>query len=47
VLGKTGATAGFMQTYARWRAPYFTLKQVAETHTHVVLEATVAEAVVP
>lgn len=41
VLGKTGATAGFMQTYARWRAPYFTLQPVAETETHVILEATV------
>jgi len=41
VMGKTGATAGFMQTYARWRAPYFTLRPVAETDTHVILEATV------
>lgn len=44
VLGKTGATAGFMQTYARWRAPYFTLQPVAETDTHVILEATVPAA---
>jgi hypothetical protein len=41
VLGKTGATAGFMQTYARWRAPYFRLRSVSETDTHVILEATV------
>jgi len=41
VLGKTGASANFMQTHARWRAPYFTLKPVAETETHVILEATV------
>jgi hypothetical protein len=41
VMGKTGATAGFMQKYARWRAPYFTLQPVAETETHVILEATV------
>lgn len=40
VLGKTGPTAGFMQTYARWRAPYFTLKPLAETETHVILETT-------
>ena len=44
VLGKTGATAGFMQAHARWRAPYFTLRTVAETDTHVILEATVAAA---
>jgi hypothetical protein len=41
VLGKTGASANFMQIHARWRAPYFTLKPVAETETHVILEATV------
>lgn len=44
VLGKTGPTASFMQTQARWRAPYFTLRPVAETDTHVILEATVASA---
>ena len=44
VLGKTGATAGFMQNYARWRAPYFTLRPVAETDTHIILEATVPAA---
>jgi hypothetical protein len=43
VLGKTGATASFMQKYARWRAPYFTLRPVAETETHVILEATVPD----
>lgn len=41
VLGKAGPTASFMQTRARWRAPYFTLKTVAETETQVILEATV------
>lgn len=41
VMGKTGATAGFMQKYARWRAPHFLLQPVAETETHVILEATV------
>jgi hypothetical protein len=41
VLGKTGASANFMQAQARWRAPYFTLKPVAETETHIILEATV------
>jgi len=44
VMGKTGATAGFMQKYARWRAPYFTLQPVTETETHVILEATVPTA---
>ncbi len=42
VLGKTGAAANFAQTHARWRAPYFTLQSVAETDTHVILEAIVA-----
>jgi hypothetical protein len=42
VLGKAGSTANFMQTYARWRAPYFTLKTIAETNVHIILEATVA-----
>ena len=44
VLGKTGAGANFVQTHARWRAPYFTLQTVAETETHVILEATVPAA---
>jgi hypothetical protein len=44
VLGKSGPTANFMQTYARWRAPHFNLQQVAETETHVILEATVPPA---
>ena len=44
VLGKSGATANFMPTHARWRAPYFTLRPVTETDTHVILEATSAVA---
>lgn len=44
VLGTTGPTANFVQTRAQWRAPYFTLRKVAETDTHVILEATVADA---
>ena len=44
VLGKSGATANFMSTHARWRAPYFTLRPVTETDTHVILEATSAVA---
>jgi hypothetical protein len=44
VLGKSGPTANFMQTYARWRAPHFKLRPVAETETHVILEATVPPA---
>jgi hypothetical protein len=47
VMGKTGATAGFMQKFARWRAPYFKLLPVAETDTHVILEATVADGTTP
>ena len=42
VLGKAGPTANFMQTHARWRAPYFTLRTMAETDVHIILEATVA-----
>ncbi len=41
VLLKTGPTAAFVQNHARWRAPYFTLKTVADTSTLLVLEATV------
>jgi hypothetical protein len=47
VLGKSGPTADFVRAHAQWRAPYFTLKPVAETETHLVLEATVAEAPPP
>jgi hypothetical protein len=39
VLGKTGPAAGFMPANARWRAPYFTLKTLAETDTYIILEA--------
>jgi hypothetical protein len=41
VLGKTGPTAGFMQSYARWRAPHFEIRTAAETDTHIVLEVMV------
>lgn len=47
VLGKSGPTPGFIRTHARWRAPYFTLRPVAETGTHVVLEAVVPEPPTP
>ncbi len=40
VLLKTGPTAHFVQTYARWRAPYLALKIATETSTHLVLEVT-------
>ncbi|MDI1248476.1 MAG: hypothetical protein PSV13_06295 [Lacunisphaera sp.] len=42
VIGKTGPTPGFIRTHARWRAPYFSLRPVAETEAHLILEATVA-----
>lgn len=42
VVGKTGPSSDFVRTRARWRAPYFTLKQVDETDSQVILEATVA-----
>ncbi len=42
VLGKSGPTSDFVRARAQWRAPYFTLTPVAETDTHVILEATVA-----
>ena len=44
VLGKSGPPADFIRTHAQWRAPYFVLKPVAETETHVILEATVPSA---
>lgn len=40
VFSKSGPTPDFIRTHARWRAPYFTLTPVAETATHVILEAT-------
>ena len=43
VLAKTGSAAGFMQLYARWRAPYFQLKTVTATDTHVILEVVVPQ----
>jgi hypothetical protein len=42
VIGKTGPTPDFIRARARWRAPYFNLRAVAETETHLILEATVA-----
>ena len=39
-FGKAGPTNKFIRTHARWRAPYFTLKPVAETDTTVILEIT-------
>lgn len=44
VIGKTGPSPDFIRTHARWRAPYFNLRPVAETETHLILEATVAPA---
>ncbi len=43
VFSKAGPTADFIRTHARWRAPYFTLKPVAETEAFIILEATVPE----
>lgn len=44
VVGKSGPTAGFVRTHARWRAPYFTVKPVAETDTQLIIEATITTA---
>ena len=41
VWGKAGPTSDFMHQNARWRAPFFSLRTVAETETYIVLEATV------
>lgn len=41
ILAKTGSGAGFMQSHARWMAPYFQMKTVKEIDTHVILEVTV------
>jgi hypothetical protein len=40
IISRSGPTADFIRTHARWRAPYFTLKTVAETETQVILQAT-------
>ncbi len=42
VLGKSGPTANFIRTHARWRAPYFILNPVSETDDQVILEVTLA-----
>ncbi|MDB6114793.1 MAG: Dolichyl-phosphate-mannose-protein mannosyltransferase, partial [Lacunisphaera sp.] len=42
VIAKSGPTPDFFRTHARWRAPYFTLKPVAETASAIILEAVVA-----
>jgi len=47
VIAKTGPTPDFIRAHARWRAPYFTLKPVAETETHLIIEATVAPPLAP
>lgn len=39
IVGKMGPSADFLRTHARWRAPYFTLRTVAETDSEVILEA--------
>ncbi len=40
MLGKSEPATNFIRTYARWRAPYFILKPVAETDDQVILEVT-------
>jgi hypothetical protein len=47
VIGKTGPTLDFIRTHARWRAPYFTLKPVAETETQLILEVTATPSLTP
>ncbi len=42
VLGKSGPTAEFIRTHARWRAPYFILNEVAESDDQVILEVSLA-----
>ena len=42
VLGKSDTTSKFINTHARWRAPYFILSPVAETSDQVILEVTTA-----
>ena len=44
VLGKSAATTSFIRTHARWRAPYFMLKPLAETDSYQIIEATIVEA---
>jgi hypothetical protein len=39
ILLKSGPTASFVQTHARWRTPHFTLKTLVELDAMIVLEA--------
>jgi hypothetical protein len=43
ILGKTGPSAGFVQAYARWRVPFFAMRTIVETDTHVILDVTVPD----
>ena len=47
IIAKSGPTPDFFRTHARWRAPWFTLKPVAETETAIILEAAVAAPPMP
>ncbi len=42
VLGKSDTTTKYINTHARWRAPYFILSPVADTSDQVILEVTTA-----
>jgi hypothetical protein len=47
VLGKTTSGADYVLRRAQWRAPYFSVRTVAETDANVILEATVATPLSP
>jgi hypothetical protein len=47
VFGKTGPSADFIHSHARWRAPYFTLHPAAETENYLILEAIAVKAEAP
>ncbi|HVT72357.1 MAG TPA: hypothetical protein VHD61_04420 [Lacunisphaera sp.] len=42
VLTKSKPTEEFLRTHARWRAPYFTVKMLSETDSHMILEVEAA-----
>lgn len=44
VLTKSKPTGEFIRTHARWRAPYFTVKMLSETDSHMILEVTASAA---
>jgi len=47
VLTKSKPTEEFIRTHARWRAPYFKVKMLLDTDSHMVLEVTASSEEAP